>query len=85
MAMELAIQTKTFIPGNSVATAPGRPDIPIFSLDARNIRWGVVIHPLWNREALFRRLGLDGSYVAVDSFELLRRPLVVLQRARGYS
>jgi hypothetical protein len=84
-ARELALQTKTFIPGNTVDSVRGRPDIPIFSLDERNSRWGVVVHPLWKRERLFDMLGLDRSYVAVDSFELSRRPLHVLQRARAAS
>ncbi|WP_077961234.1 DEAD/DEAH box helicase [Ensifer adhaerens] len=82
-ASDLALQTKTFIPGNTVSSVKGRPDIPVFSLDERNSRWGVVVHPLWNRERLFDMLGLDRSYVAVDSFELSRRPLHVLQRARA--
>jgi len=82
-ARDLALQTKTFIPGNTVSSVKGRPDIPVFSLDERNSRWGVVVHPLWNRERLFETLGLDRSHVAVDSFELSRRPLHVLQRARG--
>jgi Distinct helicase family with a unique C-terminal domain including a metal-binding cysteine cluster len=82
-ARDLALQTKTFIPGNTVSTVKGRPDIPIFSLDDRESRWGVVVHPLWNREHLFKQIGLDRNYVAVDSFELSRRPLHVLQRARA--
>ncbi len=83
-AKDLALQTKTFIPGNTVSSLKGRPDIPIFSLDDRNSRWGVVVHPLWSRERLFQTVGLDPrSHVAVDSFELSRRPLHVLQRARG--
>lgn len=84
-ARDLALQTKTFIPGNTVSSVRGRPDIPIFSLDERNSRWGVVVHPLWNRERLFDMLGLDRSFVSVDSFELSRRPLHVLQRARAGS
>ncbi|MNU42841.1 hypothetical protein D3C71_316090 [compost metagenome] len=82
-AKELAAQTKTFIPGNTVSSVKGRADIPVFSLDERNSRWGVVVHPLWNRERLFDALGLDRSHVPVDSFELSRRPLHVLQRARA--
>ena len=82
-ARELALQTKTFIPGNTVSNAKGRPDIPIFSLDERNNRWGVVVHPLWNREQLFNILDLDRSHIPLDSFELSRRPLHVLQRARA--
>jgi Lhr-like helicase len=85
-AKALALQTRTFIPGNTVSGVEGRPDIPVFSLDDRNSRWGVVVHPLWDREKLFDMLGLDKqTYVAVDSFELLRRPLLVLQRARSSS
>lgn len=82
-AKELAAQTNTFIPGNTVSSVKGRADIPVFSLDERNSRWGVVVHPLWNRERLFDALGLDRSHVPVDSFELSRRPLHVLQRARA--
>ncbi|TAY88093.1 DEAD/DEAH box helicase [Rhizobium leguminosarum] len=83
MSVDLAEQTKTYIPGNVVSHVKGRPDIPIFSLDNHNNTWGVVVHPLWDSRRLFAKLGLDRSYVAVDSFELSRRPLLVLQRARG--
>ncbi|MBY5351292.1 DEAD/DEAH box helicase [Rhizobium leguminosarum] len=81
--VDLADQTKTFIPGNTVAHTNGRADIPTFSLDDSGTRWGVVIHPLWDARKLFDRLGLDRSHVAIDSFELARRPLHVLQRARA--
>ncbi|MBO9127949.1 MULTISPECIES: DEAD/DEAH box helicase [unclassified Rhizobium] len=79
----LANETQTFIPGNAVASATGRPDIPVFSLDAKQSRWGVVVHPLWNREALFQSLKLDHRFTAVDSFELARRPLHVIERLRA--
>ncbi|MBY3144079.1 DEAD/DEAH box helicase [Rhizobium laguerreae] len=82
-SIDLAEQTKTFIPGNTVSRVKGRPDIPTFSLDDHNNRWGVVVHPLWDARKLFEKLGLDRSHVAVDSFELSRRPLHVLQRARA--
>lgn len=82
-AMDLAEQTKTFIPGNTVAHAKGRPDIPTFSLDNSRGRWGVVVHPLWDARKLFDRVGLDRTHIAIDSFELARRPLHVLQRARA--
>ncbi|WGI73305.1 DEAD/DEAH box helicase [Sinorhizobium meliloti] len=82
-AMDLALQTKTFIPGNTVSSVKGRPDMPIFSLDEHNSRWGVVTHPLWDAGKLFNRLDLRSNYVPVDSFELSRRPLHVLQRARA--
>lgn len=82
---DLAQQTKTFIPGNKVSSIDGRSDILIFSLDDRHSRWGVVVHPLWDAKRLFEMLGLDRSYVAIDSFELARRPLHVLQRARSAS
>jgi hypothetical protein len=82
-ARELALQTKTFIPGNTVSNLGGRPDIPIFSLNEGNSRWGVVVHPLWDTKKLLDRLCLGRDYVPVDSFELSRRPLHVLQRARA--
>ncbi|NKN12302.1 DEAD/DEAH box helicase [Rhizobium laguerreae] len=82
-AFDLAEQTKTFIPGNMVDRVKGRSDIPKFSLDDHHNRWGVVVHPLWDAKKLFEREGLDRSHVAVDSFELSRRPLHVLQRARA--
>jgi Lhr-like helicase len=83
-AHKLARDTATYIPGNTVSSVGGREDIPTFSLDDRNSRWGVVVHPLWDRAALFRKLGLDhSSHVAVDSFELVRRPLHALERARA--
>lgn len=82
-AIDLADQTKTFIPGNTVARTKGRADIPTFSLDDSGTRWGVVVHPLWDARKLFDRLGLDRTHVAIDSFELARRPLHVLQRARA--
>lgn len=82
-AADLAEQTKTFIPGNTVAHAKDRPDIPTFSLDDSGSRWGVVVHPLWDARKLFDRIGLDRSHIAIDSFELARRPLHVLQRARA--
>lgn len=84
-AKDLALQTKTFIPGNTVSFVKGRPDIPIFSLDDGRSRWGVVVHPLWNRERLLKWTGLDRNYVPVDSFELSRRPLHVLERARSHA
>ncbi|MBB4274128.1 DEAD/DEAH box helicase [Rhizobium mongolense] len=80
-AVRLADQTKTFIPGNVVRHVEGREDIPMFSLDAKQAHWGVVVHPLWNQERLFAGLRLDHRFVAIDSFELARRPLNVLQRA----
>lgn len=80
-AKRLADQTGTFIPGNKVSTVNGRADIPMFTLDSRQSLWGVIVHPLWNQERLFSNLGLDSRYVAIDSFELARRPLHVLQRA----
>jgi Lhr-like helicase len=80
-AHRLANDTTTFIPGNKVATVNGRKDIPIFSLNDRHTRWGVVVHPLWDQTRLFDMLGLDHRFIAVDSFELERRPLNVLQRA----
>lgn len=84
-ATALALQTRTFIPGNTVSSVKGRPDIPVFSFDDGNGRWGVLVHPLWNRERLSDSLGLDRSYVAIDSFELSRRPLHALERARSSS
>ena len=80
---DLAHQTKTFIPGNKVSSVDGREDISMFSLDDRHSRWGVVVHPLWDSKRLFEMLGLDRSFVSIDSFELFRRPLHVLQRARS--
>ncbi|RVQ53561.1 DEAD/DEAH box helicase [Sinorhizobium meliloti] len=82
-AIDLAEQTKIFIPGNTVGRAKDRSDIPTFSLDDNNSRWGVVVHPLWDARKLFDRLGLDRTHVPIDSFELARRPLHVLQRARA--
>ncbi len=82
-AHELARETKTFIPGNTVRHLDSRPEVPIFSLDANDKRWGVVMHPLWNRTAFFEKHNLDARYSAIDSFELARRPLHVLQRARN--
>lgn len=81
-AHRLAKETRTFIPGNRISCVDGRPDIPTFSLDDRHSRWGAVVHPLWDQKRLFAKLGLDSTFVAVDSFELSRRPLHVLQRAR---
>lgn len=80
-AKALAEQTTTFIPGNKVSTIKDRADIPMFTLDSQQNHWGVIVHPLWNQERLFSDLGLDHRYVAIDSFELARRPLNVLQRA----
>ena len=56
-AKEFALQTKTFIPGNTVSSVKGRPDIPVFSLDERQSRCGVVVHPLWDARRLFEMLG----------------------------
>ncbi|NEI06157.1 DEAD/DEAH box helicase [Rhizobium leguminosarum] len=80
-AQILADQTTTFIPGNKVSTVDGRSDIPVFTLDGKQSRWGVIVHPLWDQQKLFARHGLDHRFVAIDSFELARRPLNVLQRA----
>jgi hypothetical protein len=81
-AHSLARDTSTFIPGNRISCIDRREDIPMFSLDGNQSRWGVVVHPLWDQRKLFSMLRLDDRYVAVDSFELARRPLHVLQRAR---
>lgn len=81
-ARQLAQNTSTFIPGNRVESLKGRSDIPIFSLNSQHTRWGVVVHPLWNQRRLFLDSGLDETFVPIDSFELLRRPLHVLDRAR---
>lgn len=81
-AAALARQTATFIPGNAVRHVPGRTDLPVFSLDDRRERWGVVVHPLWDARKLFDLLGIGSDHVAIDSFELSRRPLLALQRAR---
>ncbi|WP_190299963.1 hypothetical protein [Rhizobium phaseoli] len=78
-AKRLADQTSTFIPGNKVSAIKG---IPAFTLGNGGSHIGVVVHPLWNQDRLFAALGLDHRYVAIDSFELARRPLLVLQRAR---
>ncbi|MEH3128287.1 DEAD/DEAH box helicase [Agrobacterium cavarae] len=78
-AKRLADQTTTFIPGNKVSAIES---IPTFTLGNGGSRIGVVVHPLWNQERLFTKLGLDNRYVAIDSFELARRPLLVLQRSR---
>lgn len=80
---DLAQQTRTFIPGNVVSNIDGRPDLATFSLDDRQTKWGVVVHPLWDTKQLFAKLGIDRSHVPVDSFELSRRPLIALQRARS--
>lgn len=77
-ATDFALQTKTFIPGNTVSSGTGRPDIPVFSLNERQNQWGVVLHPLWDAGRLFEMLGLDRSYVAIDSFELSRNKLTGL-------
>ncbi|MGV0876456.1 DEAD/DEAH box helicase [Martelella sp. FLE1502] len=81
-AMRLARQTTTFIPGNTVTTLQGWPDIPVFSLDDARRRWAVVVHSLWNRDETRRVLRIDPGYVLIDAFELARRPLQVIQRAR---
>lgn len=78
-AKRLADQTTTFIPGNKVSSIEG---VPTFTLGNGGSHVGVVVHPLWNQERLFDRLGLDHRFVAIDTFELARRPLLVLQRAR---
>ncbi len=78
----LVAQTSTFIPGNRVSSLRSRPDIPVFSLDDKGHRWGAVVHPLWNRAELKAALGVDERYVPIDSFELARRPLQVIQRVR---
>lgn len=80
---DLALQTQTYIPGNTVSSLAGRTDIPIFSLNGEDSRWGVVVHPLWDTKKLFDRFRLGRDFVPVDSFELSRRPLHVLQRARA--
>ena len=80
--MRLARQTTTFIPGNTVTTLQGWPDIPVFSLDDARRRWAVVVHSLWNRDETRRVLRIDPGYVLIDAFELARRPLQVIQRAR---
>ncbi|WP_237152367.1 DEAD/DEAH box helicase [Oryzibacter oryziterrae] len=81
IAYQLAGQTTTFIPGNKISHLNGREDIPIFTLDSKQSRWGVVVHPLWDQTNFSSKFGLDHTVVPIDSFELARRPLEVLQRA----
>ncbi|CAN7720735.1 hypothetical protein [Rhizobium sp. LjRoot258] len=66
-AQRLAEQTTTFISGNKVSHIDARPDIPMFTLDGKQSRWGVVVHPLWDQEKLFSNLGLNQRFVAIDT------------------
>ncbi|MGN6209404.1 DEAD/DEAH box helicase [Asticcacaulis sp.] len=82
-AQALAMQTSTFIPGNVVSHVNGRPDIPTFSLSDGGGTVAVVVHPLWNRSRCLDLLHVGMNAVVIDTFELARRPLQAIQRARG--
>lgn len=81
-ARHFAEHSQTYVPGNKTRYVGGTSDLPAFSLDRSNSKWAVVVHPLWRREGLVEHLGLDGAFVPIDTFELARRPLQVIDRVR---
>lgn len=83
LAERAAYQSRTFVPGNRLRTVGAGLQLPAFSLNEASTIWAVIVHPLWKREGLMEVLGLQGAYVFVDTFELARRPLAAIQRARG--
>jgi hypothetical protein len=82
LADQFAAQSETFVPG-SRRRQVGTLGLPAFSIDQQNSKWAVIVHPLWRREGLMSSLELGDEFVAVDTFELARRPLQVIDRVRG--
>lgn len=81
-AEQFAIQSETFLPGNRRRVVDGALKPWAFSIDQQKSKWAVIVHPLWRREGLMESLGLGEDFVAVDTFELARRPLQVIDRVR---
>jgi hypothetical protein len=80
LANHFAEASSTYIPNNKVGTIGERLRLPAFSLDEQGRKWAVVVHPLWNRSTLVEILGAE--HVMIDTFELARRPLQAIDRAR---
>ncbi|MBZ9887318.1 DEAD/DEAH box helicase [Mesorhizobium sp. BR1-1-3] len=83
LADRSAADSATFIPRNSRSIVGSTLKLPAFSLSEGSDKWAVVVHPLWRREGLLSFLGLDDRYVPIDTFELARRPLLAIERARS--
>ncbi len=83
VAERAARQSQTFVPGNQLCIVGSSLKLSAFSLTDSADSWAVIVHPLWKREGLMELLGLKGRYVPVDTFELARRPLTAIERARG--
>lgn len=81
-AAYFADHSRTFVPGNQTRQVAGPMRLPAFSIDQAHTRWAVIVHPLWRREGLMESLGLGKDYVAIDTFELARRPLQAIDRLR---
>lgn len=81
-AEAFAEESRTYLPGNQVKHV-GALQLPAFSLDSKQRKWAVVVHPLWSRNGLLDRLGVGKEFIPVDTFELSRRPLQVIQRAQN--
>lgn len=82
LADQFADQSETFVPGNRRQQV-GTLGLPAFSIDQQNSKWAVIVHPLWRREGLMSSMKLGQEFVAVDTFELARRPLQVIDRLRS--
>lgn len=81
LAKLFADESQTYVPDNTVKSV-SKFDLPAFSLEPTRTKWAVIVHPLWRREGLNTFLGLGQEYVPIDTFELARRPLQVIQRAQ---
>lgn len=82
LAQHFADHSSTFVPGNRQRTVGTHLKLPAFSVDPGNTRWAVIVHPLWHRHGLMEHLGLSNDCIALDTFELARRPLQAIDRLR---
>lgn len=81
LADTFAEESRTYIPGNEVKMV-GPLGLPAFSIDSARTKWALIVHPLWSRDGLLEHFGLGPEFVPMDTFELARRPLQVIQRAQ---
>lgn len=75
-------ESRTYIPGNEVKMVSPLK-LPAFSLEPTRKKWALVVHPLWSREGLLDYLKLGPEFIPMDTFELARRPLQVIQRGQS--
>lgn len=82
LANRYAALVEAYLP-RTIRRTVGRLNLPAFSLDAHATKWATVVHPLWRREGLTSVLEVGDDTVFIDTFELARRPLSAIDRARN--